>query len=117
MDKINEQMENCDDFEWDEAKNASNTQKHQVSFELAAKFLIHGKWFTTRQPHEEEDRYKCIAEFEGRYFVIIITFRQKNCRIISARKANKRERNHYEEITSQQPPADPASHPGRVGSD
>ena len=43
-----------------------------------------------------EDRYQLIGRIEGRLYVLIYTVRRDEYRIISARKANQREVNRYE---------------------
>ncbi len=44
-------------------------------------------------------RCQLIGKIKGRVFVVIYTFRKNAMRIISARKANKREVKHYENTT------------------
>lgn len=48
-----------------------------------------------------EDRYQVMGKVDGRLFVVVYTPRAKATRIISARKANQRERQRYEEDTHQ----------------
>ncbi len=43
-----------------------------------------------------EDRYQLLGTIEGRVFVLIYTMRGSAMRIISARKANKKEVREYE---------------------
>ena len=43
-----------------------------------------------------EDRYRLLGWGEGRVFVVIHTMRRSTVRIISARKANRREVREYE---------------------
>ena len=46
-----------------------------------------------------ETRYQLISKIEGRVFVVIYTLRNNVIRIISARKANKREVKYYDDTT------------------
>ena len=46
-----------------------------------------------------EDRYRLLGAVEGRMFVVIYTMRGSTMRIISARKANRREVREYERNT------------------
>ena len=48
-----------------------------------------------------EDRFELTGAIDGRVFVLIYTVRDASIRIISARKANHREVNDYENSTSQ----------------
>ena len=43
-----------------------------------------------------EDRYQLLGSIEGRVFFLVYTLRAKTIRIISARKANQREVEDYE---------------------
>jgi uncharacterized protein len=43
-----------------------------------------------------EDRFQLLAKIENRVFVLVYTPRPRNIRIISARKANTREVEEYE---------------------
>ncbi len=46
-----------------------------------------------------EDRYRLLGAIEGRVFVVIYAMRGGATRIISARKANRREVREYEQNT------------------
>ena len=46
-----------------------------------------------------EARYHLMGKIEARLFVVVYTLRHKAIRIISARKANRREVRHYENST------------------
>lgn len=55
-----------------------------------------------RQDHRwdyGEDRFEMLGEIDGRVFIVIYTLRGNTIRIISARKANRREVNEYENRT------------------
>ncbi|MDY8108814.1 BrnT family toxin [Fulvimarina sp. 2208YS6-2-32] len=86
------------ELEWDEAKRISNMSKHGIDFALAAEFY----WDVARiQPDRRgdygEDRLSATAPLLGRLHVLVYTLRNRKVRIISLRKANKRERRVYEE--------------------
>ena len=88
-------------FEWDADKARTNLEKHGVSFELATLVFTDGDRVTvqdTRQDYGEE-RLIILGQVEGRVLVVVTTERSspKTIRIISARKANKRERRHYDD--------------------
>ncbi len=79
-------------FEWDPAKDASNRQKHGLSFEEAASIFA-GPILTGPDPYEGEEREKSFGLLGGRVVICVIhTYRDGNIRIISARKATANER-------------------------
>ena len=83
-------------FEWDEEKNKLNKKKHKVSFETAAKvFFDPAHIELPDESHsDDESRYKVIGMVE-KLLLVICTDREDTTRIISARKANERERSAY----------------------
>ena len=86
-------------LEWDEAKNASNIEKHGVSFAMAA-LIFDGPVLTFEGGRLDygEQRLNSIGSAAG---VVILTVthtdRQGVTRIISARPASRRERKRYDE--------------------
>jgi hypothetical protein len=85
-------------FEWDDAKNASNQAKHGVAFEDAA-IVFEGRtmtWLDERYRFTEP-RLLTFGELAGRVVVIAHTVRGDRTRIISMRKANARETARYRE--------------------
>lgn len=85
-------------YEWDRNKNADNLRKHGLSFDDAAD-VFNGRCLTfeDRRIAYGEERYITMGHLEGRLVVIAHTPRGKNTRIISMRKANRREQEAYEE--------------------
>ena len=83
-------------FEWDDEKYKINQKKHDVSFEMAAEvFLDENRIDDFDEFHsDDEDRYKVIGLVE-KVLVVIYTERGENIRIISARLANKKEKEEY----------------------
>jgi len=87
-------------FEWDDNKAKSNFTKHDITFEEAVTvFADPYLLFTEDSKHsDQEERQWAIGEAEnGLMLVIAFTMRGEQIRIISARKATKRERKRYEE--------------------
>ncbi len=87
-------------FEWDEEKNDRNIKRHGVGFEEAK--TAYNDPFLLTFPDEEhsdiEERYINLGiSAKGRILVVIHTERNKNIRIISSRKATRKERKYYEE--------------------
>ncbi len=87
-------------FEWDENKRIANLVKHNVDFFDAERFDWSSAIETidTRLSYDEE-RWIALGFIDNRLHVLIYTFRGDNIRLMSLRKANKRERNYYEEKT------------------
>ena len=85
------------EFEWDEAKRRSNLKKHGVDFIDAAQVLADAPLILedTRRDYGEQ-RYLAFGERNGLLFVVAFTIRDGAFRIISARRANARERRAYE---------------------
>lgn len=87
-------------FEWDEGKAKQNLKKHGVSFEEAATVFGDPLSLTVADPlhSEDEDRFVILGESHRRGLVVVVfTERGENIRIISARRASRRERKDYEE--------------------
>ncbi len=86
-------------FKWNPAKAAANIRKHGVSFEEAV--TVFGDPLALNLPDpdhsEAELRYLVLGmSQEQRLLVVAYAERGERTRIISARKANRRERNGYE---------------------
>jgi len=89
-------------FAWDERKNKSNRAKHGVWFEEAQSVFDdpHARVFYDQEHSEEEDRLILLGmSLTGRLLVVVHCYREADSlvRIISARKATKREARYYEE--------------------
>lgn len=85
-------------FEWDERKAARNMEKHQVTFD-EARTVFDDLMFITFIDDEhslDEERYMTIGlSNHGRVLIVAHTDREGQARIISARKATKREEQYY----------------------
>jgi uncharacterized DUF497 family protein len=87
-------------FEWDSRKARSNLSKHGISFEEAS--TIFGDFLSLTVPDPDhsitERRYITMGRaFNGKLLVVVHTDRSDNIRIISARRASRRERRFYEQ--------------------
>lgn len=89
-------------FEWDEEKNDDCLRKRGFNFGFAAKVFFDPKRVVDPDNRRSygEDRYRVMGRIENRLYVIVYTPRLDTVRIISARKANKREERDYEDRTS-----------------
>ena len=87
-------------FRWDRRKAASNLEKHGVSFEEAASIFGDPLSLTIPDPGHSEDENRLIIVGEsprGRILVVVHTEDAGTIRIISARRASRRERRAYQE--------------------
>jgi len=86
------------EFEWDESKARANLRKHGVDFADAATMFDDNRAVTVADDDPEEERYVTIGmDALGRVLVVAYTIRGERIRIISARRATKRERAEYEQ--------------------
>jgi uncharacterized protein len=87
------------EFEWDEAKAATNEHKHGVTFEEAATAIVDPRAIEAPD-HADPDRFVSIgmSSFLRVLFVVHAEVaRSGRIRIISARKASPAQRRVYEE--------------------
>ena len=86
-------------FEWDDAKAASNLQKHGVSFDEALSVFGDSLaiTFSDSDHSEYEDRSRTYGiSNKARLLVVVHTERRSGVRIISARRATRYEKSIYE---------------------
>lgn len=85
-------------FEWDAIKNQNNIIKHGIRFEDACKIFDNFTFDAIDSRFDYgEQRIISIGIFDNIAFLTVVhTDRQGVSRIISARKANKKERERYE---------------------
>jgi uncharacterized DUF497 family protein len=83
--------------EWDDAKSETNLQKHGLSFEDAS-IVFSGPCVTFEDTRFDygEQRFITLGALAGRIVVIAHALREDATRIISMRKANKREQKIYQ---------------------
>ena len=89
-----------DGFEWDSAKDAESQLKHGVGFEEAATAFRDLLSVTVPDPEHSRgaSRYALVGvSYRRRLVVVVHTERRDTIRIISARRATRRERRTYEE--------------------
>ena len=85
-------------FEWDPAKGEKNIVKHGVSFEEATTVFADRSSQTIHDPDhsESEDRFVTLGiSAKGRLLIVCHVDRKENIRIISSRKATRREAIQY----------------------
>lgn len=89
-------------FEWNEEKNKLNREKHDVWFEEAQLVFddINGRMFLDSEHSDGEDRFVLVGMNSAALILVVVhCYRESDSivRIISARKATKREIKFYEE--------------------
>ena len=87
-------------FEWDASKAARNLQKHGVALEEAATVFGDPMFITVvdDEHSEDEERYITIGmSSQNRLLMIAHTDRGGRIRLISARRATRREEQFYAE--------------------
>ena len=95
-------------FEWNEAKAAANLKKHGVSFETAVRALDDPFALSEQDRIEAgEQRWRTLGMLEGHLLLMVAhtVFDDEDdgqaveiIRIVSARTADRRERQRYEEV-------------------
>jgi len=83
-------------FEWDAEKAAANLAKHGVGFEAVRDFDMDEAVTIedTRHDHGEE-RFRSFGYIGTPLHVLVFTWRGRVIRVISLRKANRREEARY----------------------
>ena len=87
-------------FEWDDKKAETNLRKHNISFEEASTVFGDDLSITIEDPlhSQDENRYILIGQsIHSRTLVVIHLEKTDSIRIISARRATKKEKRFYEE--------------------
>ena len=84
------------EFEWDPAKAESNLAKHSVDFSTATEVFNDPNILLSLDPRPRgETRYQAIGSVSGVVLFVSYTMRGEVCRVISARRASRRERQSY----------------------
>jgi hypothetical protein len=86
------------EFEWDPEKDAENIAKHGISFQMAT--TIFGRDRVERpSDRDDEERWCTTGKLaDGKLWTVVYTKRGDHVRIISARRAARRERREYRSI-------------------
>jgi len=87
-------------FEWDNRKNSSNEKKHGVSFKEAQTIFVDENALLIHDPDHshQEDRFFLLG-LSSKFSILLVChcYRKKDevIRIISARKATRKEQKQY----------------------
>ena len=85
------------DFEWDPAKALANVGKHGIDFPSASRAFDDPRLLSEIDPRDygQEVRFRAIGVVGEELILVCFTMRGGICRTISARRANRREREAY----------------------
>jgi hypothetical protein len=83
-----------EELEWDEDKRLKNLVQHKIDFEDVW-IIFERPFLSKRSDRKGEERYLAIGFLDQGYVTIVYTIRDGRCRLISARKARKNEREAY----------------------
>ena len=89
------------EFDWDPQKAATNLAKHEVSFEEAATVFGDPLGRIVADPRHSPDQERFVLlglSQDQRLLAVMYVERGETIRIISARRATRRERRNNEEI-------------------
>ena len=82
--------------EWDPRKAATNLRKHGIDFADAVAVLADDLATTVPDEDAGEERFVTLGpDAMGRLLVVVYTWRCENIRVVSARRATRRERKQY----------------------
>lgn len=83
-------------FEFDDAKSASNREKHGIDFVEAQGLWDDPMLLEIPAKTSDEPRYLVIGVLSGKHWSAVITYRNTNIRIISVRRSRTEEVALYE---------------------
>jgi len=91
------------EFEWNENKSEACFQNRGFDFNYATRIFSdrHRIIVQDRRRDYGEDRHVVLGMIEGRIYVVVYTMRGSIFRIVSARKANVKEVESYEQNARQ----------------
>jgi uncharacterized DUF497 family protein len=85
-------------YQWDNDKAKANLRKHGIDFADAVSVFSDDLAITIPDERFDEERFITVGmDAFGRVLVVVYTWRGNEIRLISARKATRRERKQYEE--------------------
>jgi uncharacterized protein len=88
------------EIEFDPAKSERNVRERGLSFERAADFDFATALYVEDNRHNYgEQRIRALGFIEERLYALVYTLRGGTLRVISLRRANRREMKDYEEAT------------------
>ena len=84
-------------YEWDDQKNQTNKSKHGIDFETATRMWDDPNRIEIQTAFSEENRVILIGKIDKKLWTAVFTLRNGAYRIISVRRARKKETMLYED--------------------
>lgn len=94
---------------WDETKRLTTLEKHKIDFIDAATIFLEPHLILPAQS-ETEERSIAIGALNGAVIAVVFTLRGDTCRIITARKARRDEREFHQALLNGGDPPDERQH-------
>jgi len=85
------------EFEWDEKKSRANKSKHGIDFNTAAELWNDPDRIEIQTSFTNENRNALIGKIGDKLWTAIFTLRMDAVRLISVRRARKKETQLYEQ--------------------
>ena len=83
-------------YEYDGTKSSSNKQKYGIDFEEAKLLWNDDRMVEILTTYEDEERFINIGKINTKFYTVVTTLRRDKIKIISARRARKKEIAIYE---------------------
>jgi len=83
-------------FEYDEVKSDLNLRKHGINFQTATRLWEDSHLLEIQANSEDEPRFLVIGRLDSKHWSAVITYRNQQIRLISARRSRKLEVELYE---------------------
>jgi uncharacterized DUF497 family protein len=84
------------EYEFDPDKSASNLEKHGIDFTEVQALWEDGMRVEVPARTVDEPRWLVIGQIAGKHWSVVVTYREHQVRIISARRSRKEETALYE---------------------
>lgn len=85
-----------EEFEFDDDKSRANLEKHGIDFEVAQKLWRDPDLLEIQATTQGETRFLVIGRIGAKHWSAVVTYRDGRVRLISVRRARKREVELYE---------------------
>ncbi|MDA3949221.1 MAG: BrnT family toxin [Spirochaeta sp.] len=83
-------------FEFDDTKSTANVEKHGIDFRAAQELWNDPDLLEIEAKSEGERRHLVIGRIGEKHWSAVVTYREDRIRIISVRRARKKEEELYE---------------------
>ncbi len=97
---MNEILDNCTGFQWDEGNSEKNWIKHKVTRNECEQVFFNIPLILSKdvEHSDQERRWYLLGQTDsGRFLFVVFTGRKNLIRVISARDMNKKEKGEYYE--------------------